>query len=64
MQITEIKTIAKQLGVKVSKLKKAELIKQIQLAEGHFDCFATPTEGYCDQEKCLWRSDCIKAAWI
>ena len=27
MQITEIKTIAKQHGVKVSKLKKAELIK-------------------------------------
>ena len=62
MQINEIKIIAKQHGLKVSKLKKAELIKNIQLAEGHFDCFGSPVEGYCDQEECLWRSDCIKAA--
>ena len=62
MQITEIKTIAKQHGVKVSKLKKAELIKNIQLAEGNFDCFATPADGYCDQAECLWRLDCMKAA--
>ena len=62
MQINKIKTIAKQHGVKVSKLKKAELIKKIQLAEGHFDCFGSPAEGYCDQEECLWRSDCIKTA--
>jgi hypothetical protein len=62
MQMTEIKTIAKQYGVKVSKLKKAELIKRIQLSEGNFDCFATPAEGYCDQETCLWRTDCMKAS--
>jgi hypothetical protein len=62
MQMTEIKTIAKQYGVKTSKLKKAELIKLIQLTEGNFDCFATPADSYCDQEKCLWRSDCLKAA--
>ncbi len=59
MQVAEIKTIAKQHGVKISKLKKAELIKKIQLAEGYFDCFATPADGYCDQKECLWRSDCI-----
>ena len=62
MQMTEIKTIAKQYGVKPSKLKKAELIKLIQLTEGNLDCFATPAVGYCNQEKCLWRSDCLKAA--
>jgi hypothetical protein len=62
MQITEIKTIAKEYGIKVSKLKKAELIKQIQLAEGNFDCFDTPAVGSCGQEECLWRSDCLKAA--
>jgi hypothetical protein len=62
MQMNEIKTIAKQYGVKVSKLKKTELIKLIQLAEGNFDCFATPAAGDCGQEKCLWRSDCLKAA--
>ena len=62
MQLTEIKTLAKQYGVKVSKLKKAELIKEIQKAEGNFDCYATPSSGYCDQEACLWRGDCLKAA--
>jgi len=59
--MTEVKTIAKQYGVKVSKLKKSELIKSIQLTEGNFDCFATPANGYCDQDKCLWRSDCMKS---
>ena len=62
MQMTEIKTIAKQHGVKPSKLKKTELIKLIQLTEGNADCFATPAVGYCNQESCLWRSDCLKAA--
>ena len=62
MQMTEIKTIAKQYGVKISKLKKAELIKQIQLAEGNSDCYATPVNISCNQEKCLWRLDCLKAA--
>jgi len=62
MQMTEIKTIAKQYGVKVSKLKKTELIKTIQLAEGNIDCFATPAVDSCGQETCLWRSDCLKAA--
>ena len=58
----EIKTIAKQYGVKVSKLKKSELIKLIQLAEGNFDCYATPANATCNQEKCLCRLDCLKAA--
>ena len=62
MQMTEIKLIAKQHGVKPSKLKKTELIKMIQLSEGNFDCFATPANGFCDQDQCLWRSDCMKAA--
>ena len=62
MQITEIKTIAKQYGIKVSKLKKTELIKQVQLAEGNVDCFATPAVSDCGQEGCLWRADCLKAA--
>lgn len=62
MQMTEIKTIAKQYSIKPGKLKKADLIKQIQLAEGNFDCYATPANATCNQEGCLWRSDCLKAA--
>lgn len=62
MQVTEIKKIAKQHGVKPGKLKKGDIIRLIQKAEGNFDCFATPTDGYCDQNGCLWRGDCLKAA--
>jgi len=62
MKVSEIKKIAKQFGLKTTKKTKADIIKQIQVVEGNFDCFATPTEGYCDQESCLWRSDCFKAA--
>jgi DNA-binding IscR family transcriptional regulator len=62
MQVSKIKEIAKQHGVKPGKLKKGDIIRLIQKAEGNFDCFATPADGYCDQNGCLWRSDCIKAA--
>ena len=62
MQMTEIKSIAKQYHIKAGKLKKTELIKQIQIAEGNNDCFATEAVNTCGQETCLWRSDCLKAA--
>ena len=62
MQVSKIKEIAKEYGVKPGKLKKGDIIRLIQKAEGNFDCFATPTDGYCDQDTCLWRSDCMKAA--
>ena len=60
MQLQQIRDIAKTRGVKTSKLSKEELIKNIQLAEGNFDCFATATAGYCDQLACSWRDDCLK----
>lgn len=62
MQMTEIRTIAKTLGVKTARMSKADIIKEIQKAEGNFDCFATPSDGYCDQMGCLWRDDCLKSA--
>lgn len=62
MKVTEVKEIAKQLGVKVSRQTKTDLIKQIQLAEGNFDCYATTANGFCDQDSCAWRPDCFKAA--
>ena len=59
MTILEIKKLAKKMGLKVNpRMKKAELIRQIQRAEGNFDCFAAATD-YCDQHKCLWREDCL-----
>lgn len=62
MQMQEIRNIAKLLGIKTSRLSKVDLVRQIQIAEGNFECFATPTDGYCDREDCNWRDDCFTAA--
>ncbi len=58
MKMTEIRSIAKGVGLKSSKMKKIDLIKSIQTPEGNFPCFQT-AQDYCDQEKCCWRDDCL-----
>jgi hypothetical protein len=62
MLVKEIKSIAMSLGIKPGKLKKAELIKAIQLQEGNFDCFGTAIAAECDQTACVWRKDCFTTA--
>lgn len=59
MKLEEIKEIAKQHDIKVGKLKKAELVRSIQGAEGNDVCFETGQASVCGQEECLWRSDCV-----
>jgi len=58
MKLEEIKVIARQHGIKVGKLKKAELVRAIQLAEGNNPCFETGQDSECGQTECLWRADC------
>lgn len=62
MNMQEIKTIAKEYGIKTGKLTKMKLVQAIQLEEGNFNCFATACAGECDQEGCTWRKDCFAAA--
>lgn len=62
MDMKAIRSTAKSIGVKPGKLSKTELIRQIQIAEGNFDCYATATSGDCDQADCAWRGDCLSAA--
>jgi Rho termination factor, N-terminal domain len=59
MTLRELQKFAKQLGLNPGKVRKAELIKAIQRAEGNFDCFGTAKE-YCDQLNCLFREDCLE----
>lgn len=59
MTLKQIKDIAKQQGIRVGNMKKENVIKAIQRAEGNFDCFGTATAGVCDQINCLWREDCL-----
>jgi hypothetical protein len=59
MTLRELQKLAKQLGLNPGKIRKVELIKAIQRAEGNFDCFGTAKD-YCDQPNCLFREDCLK----
>lgn len=58
MTKAEIVRRARALGIKTSRLRKAELIRAIQVAEGNFPCFGT-ADGFCDRYDCLWREDCL-----
>lgn len=58
MKLEEIKEIAKQHDIKAGKMKKAELVRAIQVAEQNDACFDTGKASECGQAECLWRSDC------
>lgn len=58
MNLNELKTMAREVGIKPGKMKKEEMINAIQIAEGNFDCFGK-AEDYCDQENCAFRDDCL-----
>jgi len=58
MTITEIKKIAVTKGIEKPKGKKADLIREIQAAEGNNCCFSTGVSNVCGQSTCLWRQDC------
>lgn len=62
MNMQEVRGVAKELGVKTSRMTKVNLIKAIQIAEGNFSCFASAAGGDCDQLNCIWRADCFAAA--
>jgi hypothetical protein len=56
--VKEIQVIAKEMGLKASKIKKADLVRMIQKAENNNPCFQTGAANSCGQENCLWLSDC------
>ena len=59
MKMGEVREKAKAVGLKKTfGLSKAELIRQIQRAEGNFDCFGTAKD-HCDQFQCCFREDCL-----
>ena len=58
MKLETVKGKAKDLGIAPGKLKKSELIRAIQRAEGNAPCFETARADQCGRENCLWRSDC------
>ncbi len=61
MKMKDIQNIARTMKLKPGKLNKAQLIHLIQKTEKNDECYATPAVTSCEQNDCLWRSDCIKA---
>jgi hypothetical protein len=59
VNINEVRKIAKKHGINTARLKKGEIIRSIQRAEGNFDCFGTAAFGECTQTDCFWRKDCL-----
>ena len=58
MKITEISRKAAKIGLNVQGMKKVELVRAIQSAEGNVACFDT-AKSDCDQLACCWREDCL-----
>ncbi len=59
MKLKDIRDKAQGLGVKSEGLKKADLIRAIQKAEGYNQCYGTFGDG-CVHVDCCFRSDCRK----
>ena len=59
MGMPEIKKKAKKLGITPGRMKKAELIHSIQMAEGCTPCFGR-SNGDCTNVECCFMPDCLK----
>ncbi|MFZ5764098.1 MAG: Rho termination factor N-terminal domain-containing protein [Thermodesulfobacteriota bacterium] len=59
MTVEEIRKKARELGIKTANLKKADLIRAIQHAEGFTSCFGRDASA-CDQASCCWRRECLR----
>lgn len=59
MTVTEIRERAQAMGLSgLAKLRKGEIIRAIQRAEGNQDCFGVEWRFDCQQFDCCWRTDC------
>ncbi len=59
MRFQEIRAIAKDMGVGTYRMKKTDTIQAIQREEKNIECYATERVYICQEEACLWRSDCM-----
>ena len=61
MTIPEVKRKAREIGVRPGRLKKSELIRAIQTAEGNMACYGT-AKGGCPNADCCFMVDCLRAS--
>ncbi|MBN1795815.1 MAG: Rho termination factor N-terminal domain-containing protein [Sedimentisphaerales bacterium] len=60
MSLNQIRKKAQELGIDPGKMKKPQLIHEIQKAEGNQPCFGT-TQGWCQYSDCCFMDDCLKS---
>lgn len=58
MKVSVVKEKAKEVGVKPGKMKKLELVHEIQKMEGNSPCFCSAIADVCGEVECYWREDC------
>lgn len=58
MKMQAVREKAKQFHLTSFGKTKESLIREIQRAEGNFDCFRTASD-FCDQWSCCFREDCL-----
>jgi len=58
MKLADIKQKARALGINPMHMKKPDVIRAIQKAEGNTPCFGSSTPD-CPQTNCCWRVDCM-----
>ena len=58
MTYEQIKEIARERGIRIARVKKAEVVRAIQAQEGNEPCFATGRSAECSQIHCLWLKAC------
>jgi hypothetical protein len=51
--------MARGMGIRSLKMKKAHLIRAIQRAENNIECYGTRRVDNCQEIACLWKSDCL-----
>lgn len=56
MKLNDVRAKAEEMQIRAGKMKKGDLIKAIQMAEGNTPCFQERSN--CDETACCWQDDC------
>lgn len=62
MKTEDLQKLAKEYFILDDGLGETNLIRRIQCAAGHLDCFATPRFWTCRELDCMWRDECAQKA--
>jgi hypothetical protein len=55
-----IADLAERLNVDIKGLNFIESVRMLQRVEGNFDCFARAESGFCNQNECLFYTECLQ----